>query len=479
MTDSRVLVVDLDGTLLRSDMLLESFWAAMARDWRTPVRAGIVLARQGRAAMKKLLARDGPVAVSHLPYNPAVLEHVRQWRAGGGRTALVTASSQQLADQVAVHLDLFDEVHGSDGTTNLKGARKAAFLQERFGTGGFDYVGDAEADLPVWDAAHDAITVTPRAGLRRRVEAGKATGVASVTHLPAKPVPTSAWIRALRPHQWLKNALVFVPMLAAHQLTGPTLAQSLLAFVVFSLVASSVYLLNDLLDLSADRAHPRKRLRPLAAGALPLLHGTLMAPALLLAGLVLALPLGTDFVLVMAAYYIATLAYSLSLKRKLIIDICLLAGLYTLRIAAGAAATGIDLSVWLLAFSIFFFFSLAAVKRQAELVDGAETGTTHAHGRGYAVADMPVVSSMAIASGYLSVLVMALYIYSPEVRTLYVRPEALWGICLVLLYWISRMVMMTHRGHMHDDPIVFALRDRVSLICLGLIVVSAVSGRIP
>ncbi|MBK5926324.1 UbiA family prenyltransferase [Rhodobaculum claviforme] len=480
MINGPVLVVDLDGTLLRSDMLLESFWSATARDPRAPFRAGMALLRGGRAALKDRLACDGPVDSRGLPYDAEVLDHVRNWRAAGGRTALVTASSQRLADQIAAHLDIFDEVHGSDGTTNLKGARKAAFLRDRFGEGGFDYIGDAEADLPVWEAARRAITVTPRAQLRRKVEARLAVrqdaAADTVTHLAAAPVAASAWARALRPHQWLKNALVLVPMLAAHQLTGATVAQSLLAFAVFSLVASSVYLLNDLLDLSADRAHPRKRLRPLASGALPLGHGTLLAPVLLLAGLGLALPLGAEFVLVMVVYYVATLAYSLSLKRKLIIDISLLAGLYTLRIAAGAAATGIELSVWLLAFSIFFFFSLAAVKRQAELVDAAASGTAKAHGRGYQVADLPLVSTMAIASGYMSVLVMALYIYSPEVRALYARPEALWGICLVLLYWVSRMAMVTHRGLMHDDPIVFAVRDRVSLICLGLIMAFGVGG---
>ena len=476
MDGDRVLVVDLDGTLLRSDMLMESFWSAVARDWRMPVRAGLALLRGGRAGLKALLAEAGPVDVAALPYDAGVLEHVGQWRAGGGRVALVTASNQALAEAVAAHLGVFDEVHGSDSATNLKGARKAAFLRERFGAGGFDYVGDSPADLPVWAEAGRAVTVTPRAGLRRAVEAQAAERGAAVLHLPSTGVAPMAWLRALRPHQWLKNLLVFVPVLAAHQLTAPALGQSVLAFVVFCLVASSVYLLNDLLDLSADRAHPRKRRRPLASGALPLWHGTWAAPVLLVAGLALALPLGREFLLVMLGYYLATLAYSLALKRKLIMDICLLAGLYTLRIAAGAAATGISLSVWLLAFSIFIFFALAAVKRQAELVDGAATGTVQARGRGYEVGDLPLISTIAIASGYISVLVMALYIYSPEVRLLYARPEALWGICLVLLYWISRTVMITHRGEMHDDPLVFAITDRGSVVCLLLMIGFTLAG---
>jgi 4-hydroxybenzoate polyprenyltransferase len=280
----------------------------------------------------------------------------------------------------------------------------------------------------------------------------------------------------MRPHQWVKNALVFLPVLASHQIAAATLLQSLLAFVAFSLVASSVYVLNDLLDLAADREHPRKRNRPFASGAIPIAHGTWMAAGLLGAGGLVSLTLGAEFVLVMLAYYVATLAYSLHLKRRALVDIALLAGLYTIRIVAGSAATGIELSMWLLAFSIFLFFSLAAVKRQAELIDNAESGKADVTGRGYLVSDLPIISSMAIASGYVAVLVMALYINSPAVRQLYSYVPVLWGICCVLLYWVSRMVMITHRGRMHDDPIVFAFRDRVSQVCLLTIVLFAALG---
>ena len=293
-----------------------------------------------------------------------------------------------------------------------------------------------------------------------------------------RPVARVPYLRALRPHQWQKNFLVFLPMLAAHRIDAGTFAQSLLAFVSFSVVASAVYVLNDLLDLEADRAHPRKRHRPFASGAIPLRHGGWMVALLLLAGLAAAVPLGWRFVLVMAAYVAATTAYSLYFKRQVVIDICLLAGLYTVRLIAGGVATGISLSVWLLAFSLFFFFSLAAVKRYAELVDGVARGTTRAHGRGYVVDDLPLVSAMALASGYVSVLVMALYVNSPTVLALYPNPHALWGICLVLLYWISRMVMETHRGRMHEDPVVYASRDPISHLCLLLVVVFAVGGAV-
>jgi 4-hydroxybenzoate polyprenyltransferase len=244
------------------------------------------------------------------------------------------------------------------------------------------------------------------------------------------------------------------------------------------MIASSVYVVNDLLDLAADRSHPRKRLRPLASGALRITHGTWLAPILFVSGLAFAAPLGLEFVLLMLGYYVATTAYSLNLKRRMLVDIFTLAGLYTLRIVAGGVATGIPLSVWLLAFSIFFFFSLAAIKRQAELVDTLATGDISTRGRGYVSADLPLVAIVATASGYVSVLVMALYISSAAVTELYSQPAALWGICLVLFYWISRTEMVTHRGGMHDDPIVFAVKDRISLICLAAIVAFGVGGAV-
>lgn len=477
----RVLVVDLDGTLLRGDILQESFWAALAQHWWAPLAAARALASGGRPALKRRLAELGPVQPARLPYDEGVIALLQRWRAAGGRTALVTAADAGLARAVAAHLGLFDEVHGSEPGRNLKGPVKAAFLADRFGTGGYVYVGDAPADLPVWRGAAGAVTVTPSARLRARVEATMAEAEAGagdrpVTHLPATAHAAATWLRALRPHQWAKNLLVFLPMLAAHQLDAVTLGQSALAFLSFSLIASAIYVLNDLLDLDADRAHPRKRLRPFASGALPLAQGGPAALALLAAGIGAALPLGLDFVAVMAGYVVVTSAYSLSLKRRLVIDICVLAGLYTLRIFAGGAATGIPLSVWLLAFSVFLFFALAAVKRQAELVDGAAAGRSGAHGRGYAVEDLPIVAGMAIASGYVSVLVMALYLTSPEVKALYATPQLLWGICLVLLYWISRVVMLTHRGRMHDDPVVFALRDPVSRWCVLLVAGFAMAG---
>lgn len=466
-----VLVVDLDGTLLRSDMLLESFWSAFGRDWRSPFLSLAALTG-GRASLKRHLAKASNVGVATLPYDPKVITFVQEWRASGGRTALVTASDRHLAEAIAAHVGLFDEVHGSDGKLNLKGDRKGQFLEERFGSKGFAYMGDARADLPVWKRAARSITVNAPAALRRDAE----RLCDSVEHLVTGDKSLKPYIKALRPHQWLKNALVFLPMLAAHQLDNQTFLLSFFAFVCFSLVASSVYVLNDLLDLAADRAHPRKKRRPFASGSIPIAHGTWMAAGLLLLGGVLAIAISPSFLLAMVVYYLLTTAYSLHLKRRIVIDICVLAALYTARIIAGGIATNIPLSVWLLAFSVFFFLSLAAVKRQAELIDSADRGNLRASGRGYHVDDLPIISMIAIGAAYVSVLVMMLYVNSPAVVELYAHPEALWGVCAVLLYWISRTVMVAHRGQMHDDPVVYAAKDRISQMCLLVILGFVVGG---
>lgn len=462
--DACTLVVDLDGTLLSSDLLHETFWAGLGANWRLPFTAAAALLR-GRAGLKRHLAEAAPLDVETLPFDDEVLAFVRAWRARGGRTVLATASDQTLAEAVAAHLGLFDEVHGSDGRRNLKGREKARFLEARYGRGNYHYVGDSRADLPVWAGAGGAVTANASSGVRALAEKFHP----DATHLGGRRRDPGAYLRALRPHQWLKNILVFLPALAAHRVDAATLWLSALAFVAFSLVASSVYVLNDLLDLAADRAHPRKRARPFASGRVPISHGAIMAPGLALAGGLIAMTIGRDFALTLGAYYLLTLAYSLQLKRRIVIDICVLAGLYTARILAGGTATGIPLSVWLLAFSVFIFLSLAAVKRQAELVDSARRGKLGASGRGYTVEDLPIIPMIAIGAGYAAVLVLMLYVNSPEVQALYARPEALWGVCAVLLYWITRMVMVAHRGHMHDDPIVHALRDRISLLCLAAI----------
>ncbi len=472
--EREVLAVDLDGTLIASDMLHESFWAALGKDRGLVIAAFGAFLGGGRAALKARLASGVEIDVAHLPYKEPVLAELRAAKARGAHVVLATASDRRLAEAIAVHLDLFDEVMASDGETNLKGTAKADALVEKFGEGGFAYLGDSAADLAVWEKSGEAISVDAPAAVRSRI---KAPNVRHIEGTTGEGRQMQAGLRALRPHQWLKNLLVFIPMMLAHDFSSGAIFAALLAFAAFSLVASSVYVLNDLVDLSADRAHPRKRKRPFASGALSLSTGLWLAPGLLGAGIVLGALVGALFLWVLLFYYLCTLAYSLGLKRITVIDICMLAGLYTLRVVAGAAATLNAPSVWLLGFSIFFFLALAAVKRQAELVDLVARGDEKAEGRGYLPDDLPLITMMALASGYVSVLVAGLYLTSDAVATLYSFPSALWGICAVLVYWVSRIVMLTHRRRMHDDPIVFAVTDRVSLFCgvaiVGLVVLAA------
>ena len=295
-------------------------------------------------------------------------------------------------------------------------------------------------------------------------------------HLTTVESKIRPYLKALRPYQWLKNLLVFVPILTSHKFSTEASLNSVAAFFVFSLVASSVYVLNDLLDLESDRIHPRKRNRPFASGSVPISHGSAMVFGPITLGLLIATQLGWEFLLVMLCYTLVTTTYSLYFKRLVVFDVCLLALLYTTRILAGGVATNITLSVWLLAFSIFFFFSLAAVKRQAELVDLAKRKHLSATGRGYHVDDLPIISMIAIGSGYVSVLVLALYINSPEVLKVYNSPTVLWGICCILLYWVTNIAVATHRGTMHDDPIIYAIKDRVSQFCGFLILVFLLVG---
>ena len=467
------LVIDLNGTLLRTDIVFEMFWSALSRNWTNIYAIGRSCLK-GRAAVRQVLQELGPVDPVRLPYDQDVLDLIARRRAQGTRIVLVSTCDKAVLEPISAHLETIDEVHGFDGTHDAEGEAKARDLVTRYGRGGYVYVGDSAADLPVWRDAAFAVTVGVRPGLGARVvKMGS-----KVETLGSDRTPFRAMIKAIRPHQWAKNVLVFLPMLMAHQLNFVTLGQATLAFVCYCLIASSVYLLNDLLDLEADRAHPRKCRRPFASGSASLAWGTVLAPALLILGLGLALLLGLTFAAVMLGYFAATTMYSFYLKRVLVADICTLAGLYTLRIIAGGIATGVPLSVWLLAFSMFFFFSLAAMKRQTELVAGAASGNKRIKGREYATSDLPLVANMAVSSGLVSVLVMALYLNTDNVRVLYEWRAPLWAICLILLFWINRMVMIAHRGWMDDDPVVFASRDYVSLVCASLIAVCALMGAV-
>ncbi|MBC3924673.1 hypothetical protein QCBJ_12080 [Pseudomonas sp. QC2] len=456
------LVVDLDGTLLRSDLLLET-GIAFLRNRPLQVLSPLIWLFRGKAYLKKKLAEAVDIDVSVLPYNMEVIALIKAERIRGRKIVLATASYYTLAESISKELELFDLVLATDGECNLSGHRKRDALIERFGEQGYDYVGNANEDLAVWASAQSAYVVNPGRGVERR--ARLQGNVKCVFNSNAAGLKD--WLRAIRLHQWVKNALVFVPLLAAHQLTNPPLLwQGVLAFLLFGLCASSVYILNDLLDLADDRHHASKCHRAFAAGHLSISAGLITFPVLLLsafAGAYLWLPL--QFSGVLAAYYGLTLAYSLYLKRKMGVDVIALAILYTIRIIAGTFAMSMQLTFWMLAFSMFMFLSLALVKRYAELKDAVRKGHEHkTRGRGYYPADLEMISSLGASSGYLAVMVLALYIHDQSTIGLYSRPQVIWLACPLLLFWITRVWMLSHRGEMHDDPVVFAIKDRVSLI---------------
>jgi 4-hydroxybenzoate polyprenyltransferase len=456
------LVIDLDGTLLRSDLLLETGMAFVRSQPLRLLKPFGWLAR-GKANLKAELAHATNIDVSVLPYDPEVIELIEAERLSGRTVVLATASHHSLAERIAKHLKLFDQVLASDAERNLSARRKCDLLVEHYGKGGFDYVGNSADDLIVWAAARHAYVVNPEFGVERRARVqGNVKQV-----LYSNTSGLKDWMKALRLHQWMKNALIFVPLLAAHQLSNPVqLWQGALAFLLFGLCASSVYLLNDLLDLADDRHHHTKQHRPFASGRLSISSGLIAFPVLLIGAFVGALwLLPWQFAGALTAYYILTLAYSLSLKRQMAVDVIALALLYTMRIIAGAAAFSLDLTFWMLAFSMFMFLSLALVKRYAELREARSRGHTEkTRGRGYYPGDLEMISSLGAASGYLAVMVLALYIHDLTTVALYAHPQVIWLACPLLLFWITRVWMLTHRGQMHDDPVVFAIRDRTSLV---------------
>lgn len=460
------LVVDLDGTLIRSDVLIESGFAFLKSAPLSFYKPFLWLARGGKPALKAGLAEHANVDVTVLPYDAAVLEWLGQEREAGRSIVLATASHERYAHAIADHLGIFDATFATADGVNLSAQRKRDKLVAEYGEKNFDYAGNSHDDVAVWQSAANAYVVNPDNGVERA--ARKIGNVERV--IDTRPPKLRTWMKSLRPHQWLKNLLIFVPLLAAHKLTDPALIVSaLLAFVAFGFCASSVYLLNDLLDLEDDRHHPTKRNRPLASGALPLAKGIGLAPLLLAAAFVLAaFWLPWQFVVVLLGYYALTLCYSLILKRLIMVDVVVLAMLYTIRIVAGSAAVGAHLTFWLLAFSMFIFLSLALVKRYAELYSMQARGAMETRGRGYRATDLSLISSLGTASGYLAVLVLAMYIQDGATTNLYRRPEIIWLACPLLLYWVSRTWLIAHRGQMHDDPIVFAARDRVSLVVAAL-----------
>jgi 4-hydroxybenzoate polyprenyltransferase len=457
------LCVDCDGTLLRTDLLHEAVLVLLKQaPWLLLLLPFWAL--RGKAHLKARVAQTTALDWARLPLRQSVVDRISLARREGRIVVLATAAHEQHAQALAAQWNWFDEVVASSGSVNLSGAAKADALIARYGLRGFDYIGDSRVDLAVWAAAHTALVVgSPKL-------AARATTVALQVESIEVPAPMLvALVQAMRPHQWVKNLLVFVPLVAAHALGSVTsLCQAALAFVGFGLCASAAYLINDLVDLEADRRHASKRRRPFASGRLSVAVGMLAAPLLLAAASAVAWQLPPAFMLTLALYFVLTTAYSLRLKRQVVVDVIMLAGLYTLRIIAGAAATEIVPSFWLLAFAMFVFLSLALVKRYTELRQQEAAGELSASGRGYWVSDLPVLLATGSASSLVAVLVFALFVNAPSTISEYHDPRWLWLVPPVLLYWCLRVWMKAHRGELHDDPVVFALRDWQSLASLAI-----------
>ncbi len=463
---SMPLIVDLDGTLSKTDTLVESFLLLMKHQFFRLFLLPFALL-QGKAAFKKAIAQPIQFDASGLLYDEAVKSYIKQARLDGREVYLATGADEKIAQSVADYLGLFDGVFASSGGKNMTGSAKAELLIERFGDQQFEYMGNAAVDLKVWKHAAKAVVVSPKPETLSQ----KAKGVCqNLEIIEQESASLKTYLKAVRLHQWVKNALLFVPLLTAHLWQDPSAWLTVLVgFFSFSFAASSVYVLNDLLDLAADRQHPTKSKRPFAAGLIPLEKAAFLFPLFFITafGLCVFLPLG--YLAALSVYYTLTVAYSFYLKRVVMLDTVTLAALYTMRIIAGTFLIDVSFSFWLLSFSMFIFLSLALLKRYTELVQMQAEGKTKTLGRGYQANDASMVASLGAASGYLSVLVMALYVHSPEVQLLYSSQSFLWFVCPILLFWISRAWMIAHRGEMNDDPIVFAVKDKQSLITGALI----------
>ncbi len=460
----RPIYVDLDGTVIRSDLLWESLFL-LARQKPASLLQVPGWALAGKARLKAELARRIDFDPALLPYREDVAAMLAREQARGRRIVLATGANETLAHAVADHLGVFDAVMSSCDAVNLTAERKLERIVAANDLHGFDYVGNSREDVCLLDAAAEATVVDPdRLAGRWQRRTGAALLPGDGAARKAK-----ACVKALRPHQWTKNVLVFVPLALQHEYLNPVaLLTAFAAFVAFSLAASAVYILNDLLDLSADRRHRTKRRRPFASGTVPIPTGLKLAAGLLLAAGAISAMLDWKFQLILLGYLAITTLYSVALKRMLLIDVFSLASLYTVRTIAGAAATGIELSFWLMAFSLFFFLSLALVKRYTELLEfgpGAERAKT---GRGYKSADLETLAQAGMAAGFASVMVLALYIDSPEVRLLNDVPWLLWPLCPLILYIIVRIWALARRDEMHEDPVVFILRDWRSQMVIGL-----------
>jgi 4-hydroxybenzoate polyprenyltransferase/phosphoserine phosphatase len=471
---SPVLCVDLDGTLIRGNVLWECVLVLLKTRPITLLLLPFWLLA-GRASFKQKLAARIHLNPACLPYRQQVLNLIRQEKATGRRIALVTAADRELAETISSYLGLFDEVHASDGELNLKGANKAVFLAQHFVQTGFEYVGDSAADVEVWRNARAAYVV----GTQARAEQAAAVTTLKGTILePRASFRTSfrTWVNALRGHHWAKNLLLFLPLVLSHNLALEPMARTFLGFALFGCCASGLYILNDLLDLHSDREHPWKKERPFAAGVISIPEGLLASFILLSSALGLGFLLNANFGLALLGYATLTMLYSLYLKKIALLDVFVLSSFYSFRILAGALISATPLSQWFLAFSMFFFLSLAMAKRYSELLHASDLVKAGNSGRGYHSGDRELLLSLGVGSSFSAVVIFSLYVQSQDVRLLYSSPEFLLLLCPIVLYWLSRNWLLAHRGELKEDPVTLAIRDPVSYgVALASAVVIAAS----
>ncbi len=465
----RPLCVDLDGTLVKSDTFVDSLMVLARRHplalLRTPSWAV-----KGKAHLKSQVASLAALDVAHLPYNRPLLDYLKDEHAAGRKLYLATGADHVLARRVAAHLGIFADVMASDGAVNLTGNNKLRHLEQRFKSDGFDYIGNALPDLPLLKSARQAMLANPDLRLNSALKRQNINVSRKFADRASAPV---ALAKALRLHQWAKNLLVFLPLLLAHTIRlGPVLI-AVTAFFCFSFIASATYILNDLLDLEADRVHLNKRKRAFAAGDLSVTAGLAISFLLATLSLSMAAYLRPRFLIFLLLYLVTTLAYSLVLKRIVLVDVIILSGLYTVRMVAGAAATNTLISPWLAAFSIFFFLSLAMVKRFSELQNLHSRGMNPTSARGYLISDIEQLRSFGTSSAYASIVIFALYINGRDVTALYHHPGRMWLITPLMILWVSRVWLLASRGQLDEDPVVFALEDRMSLLlCLGVLLIA-------
>jgi len=465
----RPLCVDLDGTLVKSDTLIDSLLVlARARPWLLFKLPGRLL--RGKAAFKAFLSESISLDVAHLPYNRALLQFLQQERAQGRPIYLATGADLALARRVAAHLGIFTDVLGSDGATNLTGNKKLDGLRSRLGSGPFDYIGNDTPDFPMLVEAAVPMVADPSLGLRLRM---RFRGIGPARQFNESPHPLQSLLKAMRLHQWAKNLLIFVPLLLSHALTAAKLLTAFEAFCCFSLTASAAYIVNDLLDIEADRRHPQKHQRPFASGDLAPFTGIAIIAVFLLLGLLGGRLLPDGFLGWLLFYLATTVAYTWLLKRMALVDVLALSGLYILRLLAGGAATLTPISHWLAGFSMFLFLSLAIVKRFAELENLRASNTTPRNGRGYLLADIAQLRSFGTSSAYAAVVVFAIYISGLDVVKLYRQPRLLWLIVPLMILWLNRLWLLASRGELDEDPVAFALTDRMSqLIGVAVLVIA-------